>query len=1005
MTAFLPCRQRLAGSPVVAFVLVAGAFSLAACSDAPKGSPPLADVDTGTKLIISSDHDAIPADATTTATLTVSGAQKFPLTLTTSLGVLTAPDGTSGLNVKLAGNGSVTLRSACSGAVDLKCGGEAKVQGIDDAGNRGETRVSLTVKENCANGLDDDGDKRIDCADKESCPAGTACANGLSCGTAGGCDACIPPNGKKSEAAEATCGDAGDNDCDGKIDCADSDCNDKACAFSSGGLGRCTGGACACAATVEICGNKIDDDCDGKLDCEDTDCQPGGTQQNQPCRADGKTCAAVPDAANDRCSLCPGGAVTESVCGDGKDNDCDGKLDCEDPDCAKLACGDGVGQICNEGKCVDTKTAFTLTVTSARPALPANGKATNVITVKIANTIKASITGQTVSLEIIGGAQWDSVQPKPVLLKQVKTDGAGVANATLVGGAEAGFFKVRAIHVETGNTAETTITIPSIASVTLTSIQFPVMGVESSGYQEESKLVYTITGSDGQPYPAGLDVVFEHEPRGGSTLEPGGVLQNASKGECAGTCKVILPSVSKEGGRAEVTLQSGTAADLVTVTLKTEAASVPISFTPPQSIAIVGARANWYNMAVSCSPGNVPGLLETNCTDSLIDEKVTCTVVLADRFKNALGLAKLANFYSEAGVVGPPPTTPPFDPTKKPSEQPGLGRAVEIISTLGSLPRDVAPNAGEYSRKHEVKPCGELTHNPRDGVVSIIAAVVGEEGFVDVNGDGKYGTYDDGQGNKQVPEPFVDLGEPFVDANDDGIHQDDEYFVDVDQNKQWTGPNGKWDDNTTIWAETRVTFSSGPLYGRETAGGAETEGFSRVVTGLPSPGLLQASPAGPSSPTPSPRVDAVSMNDGALVTIPVVWTDQHFNPLAPTPPVTFDTVKVGGGGIAATYSTPPLPLGRVEGHFVKQEFCDPTFKKCDAKCTTESVGARCLVRTAVSDFTHFSAGDVELKATGSTDPQAWSLTFGTTVLGKKPQGSVEHLLKLTLSGVTNAKPK
>ncbi len=71
-----------------------------------------------------------------------------------------------------------------------------------------------------------------------------------------------------------------------------------------GAWGECKG---AVAPAKELCKNAVDDDCDGKVDCDDPDCQP----------------------------------CTEADCSDGIDNDKDGLIDCEDPDClpAPATCG------------------------------------------------------------------------------------------------------------------------------------------------------------------------------------------------------------------------------------------------------------------------------------------------------------------------------------------------------------------------------------------------------------------------------------------------------------------------------------------------------------------------------------------------------------------------------------------------------------------------------------------------------------------------------------------
>ena len=82
--------------------------------------------------------------------------------------------------------------------------------------------------ENCKNGIDDDGDGLIDCADVFQCAGETDCG---------------------FEDRNFNCADGIDNDGDTDIDCADSQCD-------------CTG--------VEICNNRLDDDGDGLVDCADT---------------------------------------------------------------------------------------------------------------------------------------------------------------------------------------------------------------------------------------------------------------------------------------------------------------------------------------------------------------------------------------------------------------------------------------------------------------------------------------------------------------------------------------------------------------------------------------------------------------------------------------------------------------------------------------------------------------------------------------------------------------
>ena len=98
--------------------------------------------------------------------------------------------------------------------------------------------------------------------------------------------------GAGTPTTETSCTDGVDNDGDGQIDCADSDC--------------ATNPACQVPTTETSCTDGIDNDHDGQIDCADSDCAT-----NPACRP-----------------------TTETSCTDGVDNDGDGKVDCADSDCA-----------------------------------------------------------------------------------------------------------------------------------------------------------------------------------------------------------------------------------------------------------------------------------------------------------------------------------------------------------------------------------------------------------------------------------------------------------------------------------------------------------------------------------------------------------------------------------------------------------------------------------------------------------------------------------------------
>jgi hypothetical protein len=171
------------------------------------------------------------------------------------------------------------------------------------------------------------------------------------CSETGGCGTCVPDGSKRSE----ICFDGIDNDHDGIIDCADPDCarsadcrteicsngiDDDQDGFIDCNDSECVGVAgCTGAAVERLCEDGLDNDGDGFVDCLDpncftheaclgeveTDCEDGIDNDGD----------GLIDCADPRCRLLPicQSADGESNCADGIDNDFDGDTDCDDSDC------------------------------------------------------------------------------------------------------------------------------------------------------------------------------------------------------------------------------------------------------------------------------------------------------------------------------------------------------------------------------------------------------------------------------------------------------------------------------------------------------------------------------------------------------------------------------------------------------------------------------------------------------------------------------------------------
>lgn len=175
---------------------------------------------------------------------------------------------------------------------------------IDDE-ELGDGVCTATESEVCTDGLDNDGDTLIDCADEEDCASDTTCFSpevteicddGIDNDTDGymdcdddECDTAYACNGV---GPEEECSDGIDNDEDTATDCDDDDCTQDA---------YCTG-----VTTETLCSDGLDDDGDTLVDCDDTDC------------ANDAACAVT---------------ATETACDDDLDDDSDGAIDCDDSDC------------------------------------------------------------------------------------------------------------------------------------------------------------------------------------------------------------------------------------------------------------------------------------------------------------------------------------------------------------------------------------------------------------------------------------------------------------------------------------------------------------------------------------------------------------------------------------------------------------------------------------------------------------------------------------------------
>ena len=263
-------------------------------------------------------------------------------------------------------------RFSCEQDGDCGAGFECIAQANRDTGLCFATGTCADDDETC-DGKDDDCNGVVD----DVSWAGAACESPLPGVCRPGTRACLGGDSVcfATVSASAELCDGLDNDCDDAIDeDFELSSDDQHC----GACGNaCSAGAsCLESACAEVdCANGSDDDEDGLIDCDDPEClsmpcssddpehvcgqfpsswvtdggvTDGGVGVSDAGLGDGGMMAdgGSPDAGEDLVGAC---VPRESTCGNAIDDDGDGLLDCEDPDCSGLACGDA--GICSAGTC------------------------------------------------------------------------------------------------------------------------------------------------------------------------------------------------------------------------------------------------------------------------------------------------------------------------------------------------------------------------------------------------------------------------------------------------------------------------------------------------------------------------------------------------------------------------------------------------------------------------------------------------------------------------------
>lgn len=392
------------------------------------------------------------------------------------------------------------------------------------------------------------------------------------------------------------------------------------------------------------------------------------------------------------------------------------------------------------------------------------------ITATVTDVLGNNVTDNTaVSFTTTGGS----------VTATVPTSG-GAATTIFDGGNVSGLYTVTATAGTVSNTIDIEVLpldagIIKVESVTPESVQ--VLGTTG---EQTSTIRFLVQDAAGNPVDGEIVYIFldPNQLGGGESISSGGSF---------GT-KV---SATTANGIAQVTVRSGAISGTLDITAlvdpdiedATQSAAILAAlpdlssnpgtidgdeFSTVAQVTIVGGVADGAHLTLAASTLNLAGGL-------YVDLPSTVTAIVADRFSNIVPDGTNVSFESECGRIGESAgfTT---------STQQGQAQAVFRTSNP-MIPDDLLGGPA---------PAG------RTGLCRVMAYTTGDESYYDANGNGVFDTGDTCTG---------DLSEPFIDANDNGIHEDLEFYVDVDNNGIFTAANSTCDSDTTIWTSMNLLMS------------------------------------------------------------------------------------------------------------------------------------------------------------------------------------------------------
>jgi len=289
------------------------------------------------------------------------------------------------------------------------------------------------------------------------------------------------------------------------------------------------------------------------------------------------------------------------------------------------------------------------------------------------------------------------------------TTTTGVATITYVakGCAGADIITATATVGSTGLSAEGVVTVAqasigSLVFVSATPTNIALKGMGVSGRPESATVIFQVLDTAGGPRQ-GATVNFALDTTvGGISLQP-----------------ASATAISDAQGNAQIVVNAGTVSTAVRVTASTTLPDSTVISTQSSELTITTGipTANNFSMAIECA--NIEGLTYDGAT-------TTVTASMSDRFQNPVPDGTAVTFHAKAGSIGSQCTT---------ATSGGVGGVCSVTyRSQGQRPTGVNVNSQSVN-----------------GLVPLLATAIGEESFIDTNGNGYLDT----------GEKYFSIGEPF----------------------------------------------------------------------------------------------------------------------------------------------------------------------------------------------------------------------------------------------------